>query len=189
MEIVGITGKARHGKDTAAQAFVEHHGFVRVGFADALKRAALALDPIVVAGSFPSRLSEVVGYAGWEAAKDRFPEVRRILQRLGTEVVRDTVHPDGWLMAWQYQVDSLGNAGVRGIVVPDVRFLNEAAYVGKHGGRIVRVVRPALPESGDGHASEVEQESIQADITVVNEGSAEQFQRRLLGTYYLGRTS
>ncbi len=189
VEIIGITGKKRHGKDTAAEAFVKHHGFFRVGFADALKRAALALDPIVrFDGVLWLRLQDVVDDIGWESAKE-ISEIRRILQRLGTEVVRDTVHPDGWLMAWQHQVDSFGNAGVENVVVPDVRFLNEAAYVRKLGGRIVRVVRPDLPESGDGHASEIEQDQIEADLTVVNEGSVESFQRRLLGAYYLGRES
>ena len=45
--IVGITGYAQHGKDTAAQVLVTEFGFVRVGFADALKELALAVNPIV----------------------------------------------------------------------------------------------------------------------------------------------
>jgi hypothetical protein len=191
MEIVGITGKMRHGKDTAAEAFVKHHGFVRVAFADAVKEAALALDPIVdfdpVLGTF-DRLSEVVAGLGWEEAKE-IPEVRRILQRIGTEVVREVVHPRGWLMAWNRKVAELADQGVRHIVVPDVRFRNEADYVTQLGGRVIRVVRPSLPDSVDNHASETEQDDIEADLTVVNEGSAEEFQRRLLGAYYLGRNA
>jgi hypothetical protein len=187
MNIIGIKGLKRHGKDTAAEAFVKHHGFVKVGFADAVKRAALALDPIIVAGPFPSRLSEVVDTLGWEDAKE-VAEVRRILQHLGTEVVRETVHQNGWLMAWQKTVDELFEEP-EGIVVPDVRFINEAEYLRSKGATIIQVVRPDLPASGDLHASETEQEAIQADLTVVNEGSVEQFHRRLLGAYYLGRPS
>jgi hypothetical protein len=36
--IIGITGKAGSGKDTVADILVKDHGFVRIGFADVMKR-------------------------------------------------------------------------------------------------------------------------------------------------------
>lgn len=39
--IIGITGRARHGKDSIAEMLCSpRYGFCRVGFADALKDAA-----------------------------------------------------------------------------------------------------------------------------------------------------
>lgn len=45
MQNIGIVGRKRSGKDTAAAALVEKLGYVRHGFADPLKDAALALNP------------------------------------------------------------------------------------------------------------------------------------------------
>jgi len=45
--IIGLTGKAGCGKDTAAEHLLKNHNFQRVGFADALRQGLLDLDPIV----------------------------------------------------------------------------------------------------------------------------------------------
>lgn len=88
---IGIVGRKRSGKDTAAQALVDKLGYVRHGLADPLKAAALKLDPYVhfsCEHGLGFRLSEVVEVHGWEDAKDVFPEVRQVLQRLGDEAGR-----------------------------------------------------------------------------------------------------
>ena len=46
--IVGFSGYARCGKDTAADHLVEHYGFEHRGFADKLREALYALNPIIV---------------------------------------------------------------------------------------------------------------------------------------------
>jgi hypothetical protein len=86
--LVGLLGLKRSGKDTFAARLVEAHGFTRIAFADPLKEAALALDPIVVSANSwdpERRLSDVVEAEGWEAAKE-VPEVRRTLQNLGVAI-------------------------------------------------------------------------------------------------------
>ena len=40
MKLLGICGKAGSGKDTAAAYLIEKHGFVKLAFADPLKRFA-----------------------------------------------------------------------------------------------------------------------------------------------------
>ncbi|TDC35725.1 hypothetical protein E1166_23280 [Micromonospora sp. KC213] len=144
-----MIGRARAGKDTVAARLVERHGFQRYAFADALRRAALVADPIVIPidtvnGS--RRLSEVVGEVGWEAAKET-REVRRTLQQFGIGIRE--IDPDFWV---RVVMDSV-KADVRPCVITDVRFPNEAEAVRAAGGTLVRVVRPGQDES-DRHISE-----------------------------------
>lgn len=120
--IVGITGRAQHGKDTAANVLIEEFGFTRYGLADPLKEIALAIDPII---DSELRLGKVVALGGWEAAK-KYPEVRRFLQALGTEGIREHLDEDAWVRHLERR---LAEDRPKRVVVPDVRFPNEARWV------------------------------------------------------------
>lgn len=140
-KIVGITGYARHGKNTVGERF-EAQGFRQFAFADALKSMALALNPIITVIDFGAsfeerRLSDLVSNFGWEYAKSN-PEVRRFLQVLGTEGVRDHLGEDSWVNALELEVRK---SGAKRVVITDVRFPNEANWVHSRGGRLIRVVR------------------------------------------------
>jgi hypothetical protein len=178
MMLVGITGHAQHGKDTIASVLVEEYGFVRIAFADALKSMALALDPWVIhrvpaddPGAIePVRLSFVVETGGWESAKG-ITEVRRFLQVLGTEGVRGHLGEDSWLRAWQKTVDGIGVA-VAGIVVPDVRFPNEADYIRYRSGELWEVMRPGFDNGvGTDHPSEQYIDELGATVGFMNMGT------------------
>jgi hypothetical protein len=142
MTLIGITGYAQHGKDTIGKRLVEAHGFTRFAFADALKSMALVLDPIVHEvpeglDASVSGLSWTVDRGGWEEAKKN-PEVRRFLQVLGTEAVRDHLGEDSWVRALE---KSWIESGVENAVVTDVRFPNEAEWIHRQGGTLVRIRR------------------------------------------------
>jgi hypothetical protein len=130
--LVGITGYAQHGKDTAASLLVSEYGYVRVAFADALKELAYAVNP-----SIPGigRLQSIVDEQGWEAAK-AYPEARRILQVLGT-TARNVLGDDVWLRAAEKKM----LMAAAPVVISDVRFPNEALFVRRHGGELWRVHR------------------------------------------------
>jgi len=57
-----------------------------------------------------------------------------------------------------------------GVVIPDVRFKNEADAIRQAGGKIWRIIRPGAGLEGDAgkHASEVEQDGIEADLAIRN---------------------
>ena len=142
--IIGLTGRKRSGKSTAARYLVENHGFTELSFAEPLKRMALAVDPRVGPESDPVRLSEAVGVWGWEEAKDRFPEVRRFLQRLGTEGVRDHIGQDTWVNLAELEIirvirenEQVDQVAESNIVFADVRFENEAALIREWGGVVI----------------------------------------------------
>jgi hypothetical protein len=153
--VVGIAGAKRSGKSTLAQLLCERHGYEQKSFAGPLKDAALALDPIVGYETSPVRfrydpvrLSTLVNAIGWERAKDEYPEVRRTLQRLGTEVGRGFFGRDAW-------VDLAGPwPPMRPTLFADVRFDNEAAKIVTNRGIVIEVTRPGYERGSDGHASE-----------------------------------
>jgi hypothetical protein len=99
--------------------------------------------------------------------------VRRFLQELGTGV-RD-IDPNFWINAWADKAASY----LRNIVVPDVRFLNEAEYLRENGALLIRIGRPGL-DNGDRHISETEHLSIQEDEHLINSGSRELFEATVL---------
>lgn len=171
--IVGLTGKKRAGKDTVANVLVEEFGFERVAFADVMKDAALALDPLIPDGLFLSRLSTIVREDGWERAKDRHKEVRRTLQRLGTELGRNLFGEDFWVERALAPLEP----GYRDYVITDCRFPNEADAVrALSGGKIFRVLRPAIV-STDSHASEVAMDGYEVDAEILNETTIEALQQ------------
>jgi len=189
--LIGVTGLAQHGKDTVGRYLVENYGFQRFAFADTLKSMALALDPwVVYMGTDaitevvpePLRLSWLVDAIGWEQAK-RNTEVRRFLQVLGTEGVRDHLGENTWVQAVQdqlVQADVLEDAVGYGIysgskhgVITDTRFPNEAEFV-RQFGTLVRVFRPNFDNGLDqSHPSERSVMSLQADFTLVNDGTVQ----------------
>jgi hypothetical protein len=162
--IVGLSGYARCGKDTAAKTLIDH-GFVRVSFADKLRAFLLALNPIILqtVEGRGVRLAEIVEDSlGWEDAKDDFPEVRALLQRCGTEAGRQVLGENVWVEA---TLRDLPN----NVVVTDVRFPNEAQAIKDLGGRIIRITRPHFGPTNP-HPSETALDDWTFDHHVVNDG-------------------
>ena len=166
--IVGLCGLARSGKDTAAAHLVDNFGYRRIAFADAMRTALERLDPFVQLGSAHLRLSTVLAARGWDAAKEA-PDVRRLLQRFGTEVGRSMMGEDVWVdMALR------GVSPDDRVVVTDVRFPNEAAAVRRLGGIVVEVQRPGAGLGGDvaTHASEAM--AFDRDRVLFNDGTIDE---------------
>lgn len=178
--IIGLTGLARSGKDTVGDHLVDEFGFTRVALADAIKNAALALDPLVpdmdpadpTEGDFPTghiRLSEYVAAFGWEEAKTN-PEVRRTLQRLGSEAGWMTHGEDLWLRKAERTMSEVPGP----VVITDIRMPHEAAWVRSLGGKLWRVQRPStgLDAAQGTHISEAG--GFEVDRVVTNDGTLEQ---------------
>lgn len=172
--ILGLTGLAGCGKDTAANHLVAHRGYERRAFADPMRTALYALDPLVRVHGSQHRLSALVDTLGWDQAKRGVPEVRRLLQRFGTEVGRTMWGDDFWITQALH-----GVAPGDRIVVTDVRFPNEGDAVRALGGRVVRIDRPGAGLGGaeGGHATETQ--FVDADAVVVNDGDLADLAGRL----------
>lgn len=181
MRNIGIVGRKRSGKDTAAQALVRERGYARHGLADPLKDAALKLDPyvhVLPEYGLGIRLSEVVEAHGWEAAKDVFPEVRRVLQKLGDEAGRQVHGERTWIDQLLRRVAE-ENAHGRPVVVPDVRYPNEADELRRAGFLVVRIDRPGCDPAPGEHASE-QVERLKVHLIIENTGTVEELHKAIL---------
>lgn len=186
--LLGLVGRARSGKDTVASFLIAEAAFTRYAFADPLKAAALALDPLVGSPALPGdlaplrgvRLSTAIDAIGWERAKDTIPEVRRTLQRLGS-AMRDEVDEQTWTRATLDRVVEHVSSDAGPVVVTDVRYPNEADAIRLLGGRVVRVLRPShhLPATGL-HVSETALDDYEADAVIVNDADLDTLRARTL---------
>lgn len=169
-QIIGLSGYSTAGKDEAATVLV-NHGFERVAFADVLRDMAYAVDPFIDVGDGPhdyefGRLSDIIDKYGWDYSKNIFPDVRRLLQRLGTEAGRDILGGNIW-------VDTAFNrAKSDRICVSDVRFPNEAQAIRDRGGVLVRITRKGVGPRND-HPSETSLNNYDFDFYIENDGSIE----------------
>lgn len=174
-KLIAFMGVAGSGKDTAAQALIDL-GWERVAFADAVREALLALDPYLMHDpdmpDFSVRVSSQVAYSGWERSKNS-PEVRRLLQRMGTEAGRNIHGPDCWTNIARRKIEAAGGP----VVITDCRFANEAAMVRGMGGRVIRIDRPGVGPKND-HASE--RLEFDPDFTIQNDGTIAELHEKVL---------
>lgn len=195
--IIGLCGPAGSGKSLAAKIIAENNGSEIVSFATPLRELAEAVNPVVgydalgetptLTGWFPTGEFQPIYYndaiadLGYEEAKRVYPELRRFLQRLGTEGGRGII--TGWLSRldgyiaggslWTSLFDSEVEYNDR-VVCDDVRFPNEAGVIRDLDGVIVRIERSLPPQlTGANEAHESETHVIDADITINNDGSEE----------------
>jgi hypothetical protein len=121
---VGVAGYAGAGKDTAVEHMVASHGFSRVAFADPLREFAAAVNPIVGfdAEAGPIRYNDALASVGYTQAKIDFPEVRNLLQKIGTEGARETFWDSFWVDLALRRSEELGGR----VAFSDCRFPNEA---------------------------------------------------------------
>lgn len=167
--LIAFTGHARVGKDFAAGA-LRPMGFDRVAFADGVRQALYAIDPLVEKriehNGGVVRLATLVDQVGWDQAK-QYHEVRELLQRVGTEAGRDVHGEDCWVRRAEREIDRRLAAGTP-VVVTDVRFANEADMVRRKGGVVVRVVRPGYGPV-NGHVSDAGQAGLLVDYELHND--------------------
>lgn len=162
--LIGLAGKKRAGKDSAASVLTKELGYTRVAFADSIKKILEDLNPIIDA-DYSYRLMDVLEWYeyDWELLKAR-PEVRGLMQRLGVAVRQ---FDEGfWVEAALHNAEKYSR-----IVVTDVRFPNEVDAVLEKGGVVYRVVRPGL-ESTDWHISETALDHLDLPV-ILNDGSVE----------------
>lgn len=171
--IIGLTGKKRSGKDTAASVFVDN-GFIKYRFADPLKDACRSIF-LWYDEHIEGDLKEVID-SRWGISP------RQAMQYLGTEVGREalpnhfptfkSVIGSGiWIRRFKYWYEK---DPTRKVIIPDVRFLNEAKTIKDLGGKIIKIVRPSETKK-DNHISEKEIDLIVSDYLVFNDGSIENF--------------
>lgn len=161
--IIGLSGYARSGKDTVAEYLVEHYGYTRVAFADAVRNYAYEINPLI---DNAIRLAEVVDDYGWDVAKQNL-EIRRTLQQVGV-AARNQFGDLFWVNMALDKVSYTGD-----YVITDVRFKNEASHIKRRDyAQVWRIERPGVGPINN-HISEVDMDDWEYDFTFVNSGTLE----------------
>jgi len=162
MKLIGITGKARSGKDNIAKYLYENYGFTRIAFADPVKMAAQQIFGLSHAQTWDDRLKEVeIPYWGMSP--------RQMFQKLGTEATHPIFGSDVWMKRWFMAYDVLKDTDH--VVVPDVRYDLEAQGIINLGGMIIEVQRGEGLDGEEGKHMSERGLTINPDLIVRNNTS------------------
>jgi len=143
--LIGIVGMKSSGKDTFADYIRQTHSFIKYAFATPLKRACQELF-LLSEEQLYDPLQKEIKDSRWGLSP------REMFQFIGTDVMRDRIHPDVWLQHFTYWYQCHREEHV---VICDVRFQNEIDLIKSQGGIIIKVIRPSLSlNTLDGHVSE-----------------------------------
>lgn len=171
MRLIGLTGRAGAGKDTAAAALVDA-GYCQVAFADKLKRIVAELAGEPVQNFYDRELKEAECPA---LAMTR----RRALQEVGNEM-RRVIHQGVWVNAVMHQWHNLGRPHT---VISDVRYDSEAQAIIDNGGVVILIERPGAPALSGAAAQHISERGVSLDLietAIVNDGSVEQLKALVL---------
>jgi len=181
--IIGITGRAGSGKDTVADILVQKHGFVKIAFADPMKRFCKEV--------FAFTDEQLWGPSSTRNKPDlRYPKgdgscliPRHALQQLGTEWGR-ACYPDVWVDYALRVANRLLNYPTRGydpatwpdwtgkypptsgVVISDVRFPNEMRRLRASGAHIIKTTYDSGQNVSSNHESERYFDTLEADATI-----------------------
>ena len=143
--LIGLVGFINAGKGAVADIFVEKYGFQKEAFANPVKDA--------IAAMFSWNRKWLEGDTEWSRTWREKPDLfwshkfgrpftpREALQKMGTEVGRDTYHTDLWVDAFERRMNPQKN-----YVLSDTRFPNEIKKIIELDGIVIRVTRGKDPE-------------------------------------------
>ncbi len=148
-QVVGIVGRLNSGKGTASQVFIDE-GYDDRAFADPLKRIL-------------HELFDIPKGVLWGPSENRTGEVRQMLQELGTDFARK-FRPDVWIDKMRETIKRSHRQGAPGIVITDVRFINEVEMLREFDATIIHIERPSSgaheTQKANDHPSESESAKI-----------------------------
>ena len=196
--IIGVSGYAGSGKDTVGLMIQRiDSGWVIKKWAGKLKTIASILTGLPVhlfedgdakntyLGSEwstvrPNPLNSITPFSDIEFVE--IMSIRELLQKLGTDAIRDGLHPNAWVNALMSDYRSEKFSGYIGDtrqdkdaskwVITDTRFPNEAKAIKDKGGFVIRVDRPGL-EPINSHPSETALDKWDFDYRIDNSGTIE----------------
>lgn len=171
MILIGLTGKAGVGKDTAALYLNNTYDLHHYAFAAPLRRMVEAL----------------IGKCHWDDREWKERTIdwigkspRQLLQTLGTEWGREQVNSELWVRKAEHVRQQLGSARFRcaGMVISDVRFPNEAEWLVAAGGILIELRRGSAAGVA-AHVSEQHDLSRFVHHVVENNGTRRDLHERL----------
>jgi len=174
--LIGLSGKARSGKNTAAYYIQERLGEDASidSFAGNLKRVCME--------AFGFTANQV--YGNEKLVVDSFWGNTPVyfLQKVGTELFRNMIDKDFWCKSLMKTVDRVLEYEDNIIIIDDVRFPNEADAIKERGGILIRINREERPDTGrdPNHPSEIALDDYEGfDYIIDNDGTIEELYNKL----------
>lgn len=129
MVLIGLSGKAHSGKDAVADTCVSAYGWRKFKLADPLKR--------ICRESFGLTLAETDGEHKERLLGTITP--RELMIQVGK--LGRAIEPNFWVNRLKDEILKTPQAQMGTYIIADVRFINEAEWIKKHGGFLVRLER------------------------------------------------
>jgi len=203
--IIGISGRKRSGKDSAAKALIDQ-GFKKLSFAEPLKRACAAalqlpfetfdsdelkekqfdyprvltqavLCDLVIELQLLGRVTAEQVVSIIKTGKNFVAECPRdMLVFVGTELVRDIIGETFWINILEEEIMKHEN-----VVITDCRFPNERAMIKGLGGSVVLINRDSVGTTTSNHRTENSFGDVdEYDFVLNNDTTIKQLQQQLV---------
>jgi len=144
--VIGVVGLIGSGKGTFGDYLVKHHNFRSLSFAAPLKDAVSSIfgwsRDLLEGASTESRLWREQTDVYWSQKLNRQITPRKVLQEMGTEVMRNNFDQNIWIHSMEKHI----NNSDKNIVITDVRFSNEMNMIKNVNGTVVWIKKDPLPE-------------------------------------------
>lgn len=166
--LLGLYGAAGCGKDTLANEILNYDSYERYRFADPLKNMLRQFH--IPDNTWEDREAKEK-IIPWLGVSPRY-----LAQTLGTEWGRELVNPDIWVILAKGRWHHINADGKGRMVIPDVRFANEAKWIKEAGGLVIQIVRSeTLVIDNKGHAEDehpLRPEFV--DAAILNDGTVKE---------------
>lgn len=206
--IIGISGYAGSGKDTVGDIIKQiDNDFQIKKWAGKLKAIASILTGLPVhlfedgdakntylgsewSTSSRNPLNAITPFQDIEFVE--MMSIRMFLQKLGTDAIRNGLHPNAWVNALMCDYKSEKFSGYIGDtrqdidasrwIITDTRFHNEARAIKDRGGFVIRVDRDGVKPINN-HPSEISLDGWNFDYRIDNSGTIEELRDRVSTMY------
>jgi dephospho-CoA kinase len=200
LKLIGISGKIGSGKDTIYNIIKETYTlpngkvWQNMKFAGKLKAVASLLTGIPIEKFEDQEFKKTILGSEWGKPNKQNPlsaiepfkditviemmSVRDLLQKLGTEAMRNGLHENVWVNALfsDYTKDQYW-------IITDVRFPNEFKAIKEKGGIVIRVNRPShskhIVKVINDHPSETALDGYDFDYVIENDGDLKKLKSKI----------
>jgi len=198
MSVIGISGRMGSGKNTVGDIIeklcLTNNGpkFEQKSFARKLKQIASLLTGFPVEDFEDQEFKKSYLGSEWGTVQqvplnsippfadiqfNALMSVRELLQKLGTEAIRDGLHPNAWVnsLMCEYKRPKMSEYNPSNWIITDVRFPNELEAIEDVKGLTLKVVRPVKKSKTTArlHPSETSLDKAEFNYTIINDGSIE----------------